>query len=145
MKELLTYVKARLIDKLDYIRAGDIYITPDIDLVPKSCRRPCIGITDGPVARRELIADVIESDLTVMVTVYVGIQKTEAALMGDTATNDKGTLDIIADVNAALNEYLPTSDYIYAFADAESKTDSVSDGQTAMARETITFLFQKQM
>jgi len=144
MKELLEYVKARLIDRLDYIRDDDIYITPDIDLVPQGCRRPCVGITDGTIIRRELAGDVIESDLTVTVVVYVGIQKTEAALMGDAATRAKGTLNIIADVNAALDEYLPTRAFIYAFSGTESKTESVSDGQTAMARKTITFLFQKQ-
>lgn len=144
MKELLTYVKARLISQLDYIRDDDVYITPDIDLVPQSCKRPCVGITDGNIAHRELMSDVIESDMAVTVVVYVGIQKPEGALMGDTATSAKGVLDIIDDVNAALDEYMPTSAYIYAFAGSETASETVSDGQTAMTRKTITFLFQKQ-
>lgn len=146
MKALLLAVQDRLQSQVDYVRAADIYITPNLDIIPTAAGRPCIGIHDGPVTREELAGDVIASSMIVDLVIYVRILKNEASVVGDAATSAKGVLDIEADIDAALDSWLPASTYIRGGwkGGPTDGSEIVADGTQAASRKVLRYRFEKQ-
>jgi len=106
MKALLTAIKTQLQTDLTYVRASDIFITEDENLIPEAVKFPAVGLKDGPVQRIEMIGGMMEYRMTVKIIALVQLTKPEAAIMGDTSTGKKGILDLEADIHESLDENL---------------------------------------
>lgn len=145
MKDLVTAIQTRLRAELAYMRDADIYITPDLDLIPSAAGRPCIGIKDGRIAKRELAGDVIEYDMPVSIVTYQRIMQNEASVIGDASGTYRGVLEIDADIDAALDNWQPAAAYIrFGWSDGSAPSETVADGTQALVRKTRNFFFQKQ-
>lgn len=144
MKSLLIAIQSRLRDRLESLRDADIYITPDVDLIPTAAGRPCVGLKDGSISKEERVGDVIATELTVTIVVYVTIHKNEASVIGDTASKTPGVLELCADIDDALDEWHPDSAYIRAWSDGSRQSETVADGSRAAARKIIPCVFLRQ-
>ena len=106
MKELLTAIKSQLQADLGYVRAPDVFITEDENLIPAAIKFPAVGIKDGPAQRIEMIGGMMEYLMTVKIVALVQLTKPEAAIMGDSVTHKKGILDMEKDIHESLDENL---------------------------------------
>ncbi|MCP4108567.1 MAG: hypothetical protein GY749_23970 [Desulfobacteraceae bacterium] len=121
MKNTLKAVKKVLQQKIDYVRDGDIYITANENIVPHDVMMPCIGIRDGDIEREEGVG-CTNVKYSVLVFPYVSLAKTEAVVVGDDSSKEKGLLDIVADINEILNgNLLDTDEIISAVAGRKEK------------------------
>jgi len=143
LKALLTAIKSELPNNLAWVRAGDVYITPDVDFIPPGTRYPCIGIKDGTIRRRELPGNMLEVTLTVTLAVYVQLLKPEASIMGD--GNKPGVLDAAADIHGVLDEnLLNITDMQKAFSPNEDDSQMASDDKRLLQSKLITYHYVKE-
>lgn len=84
MKTLLTAIKDQLINQLSFVRASDIVITEDAQLLPKGMMFPAVMIKDGEVTNQDETNQTMAQSLQVEITVYARILRAEASIMGDT-------------------------------------------------------------
>jgi len=104
MKTLLLAIKAELQSKVTAVLARDVYITEDIHLIRNAGGNHALGIKDGGTDFA-LETSINETDtLTVTIAVYVRLIKDEAGIIGDSATNQPGVLDLASEVIAALKD-----------------------------------------
>ena len=145
MQTLLSAIKTALLEALDDLRSQDIYITPSLELIPNGVRPPAVALKDGPIARTEKVCGLWEVNLTVQVAVFARILQPEASIMGDTATEQKGVLELAADVHAALDQnLLSISGMLDAFSPSESESETVGDESEMFQRKVITYQYLKE-
>lgn len=145
MKSLLTAIKSQLQTDITYVRDREVYITEDEDLIPGEVKFPAIGLKDGPVTRKELAGGMWEVTLFVDVIVYVGLEKAEAAVMGDAASSQKGVLDIEDDILSSLDDnLLDISGMQEAFAGDSESSQTIGDEKDALQKKKTTFKYVKE-
>jgi len=106
MKATLTYILSALqgAATLSYIRDNDIFITPDVDYVPRQTKMPCIGVKDGAI-RYDLDSEGALSNMGVSIAVFAEIHRDEeSSIVGDGIS--KGVLEIAEDVADVLHNNL---------------------------------------
>ena len=146
MKELLTAIKTQLQTDLTYVRAADVFITEDENLIPDAVKFPAVGIKDGPVVRTEEAGGMMEYALTVKIIPYVQLSKPEAAIMGDTSTGKEGILDIEADIHESLDEnLLSITGMISAVAlPNQPESELFGDETEVVVRKVISYQYEKE-
>lgn len=145
MKELLQAVQSQLRSNLDYIRDGDIYITPHVNYLPKHVRPPCIGIKDGPIVRTELAGGAWNVQMNVQIVVYVQVHKEEGAIVGDAAAGTKGILEISDDIHTYLDEnLLGISGMISAFSPREEESVVFGSETEFIQQKVIDYEYEKE-
>lgn len=146
MKTLLTAIKARLQTDLTYIRDGDIFITPNLNIVPAGSRPPCIGLKDGPIRRVELAGSMMGYIMSVKIAIFVQLLKPEAAIIGDAATSKKGVLEITDDVHESLDENLLSISGMQSAVAApnEPESDYFGDEKDGISRKILTYEYEKE-
>jgi hypothetical protein len=138
MKELLTAIKSQLQTDLTYVRDSDIFVTENENLIPAQVRFPAVGLKDGPVLRVEMAGGMMEYQMTVKIIALVQLVKPEAAIMGDTATDSKGILDMEDDIDSSLDENLLDIDgMISATALADQAESEVFGNETDLIQRKI--------
>ena len=141
MKTLLLAIKAELQSKVTAVLDRDVYITEDLHLIPKAGGYPALGIKDGGTDFA-LESSINETDtLTVTIAVYVRLIKDEAGIIGDSATNQPGVLDLASEVIAALkdNTLGGVVDLALPVSVGESVTLATDNLQVQMAPVTMRF------
>ena len=146
MKELLTAIKTQLQTDLTYVRAADVFITEDENLIPDAVKFPAVGIKDGPVVRTEEAGGMMEYALTVKIIPYVQLSKPEAAIMGDTSTGKEGILDIEADIHESLDEnLLSITGMISAVAlPNQPESELFGDETEVVVRKVTSYQYEKE-
>ena len=145
MKDLLEAIQAALQTALrDYCRSGDIFITPDEDLLPHGVRFPAVGLKDGQIRRRELTADMREETLQVRVVIF---QKTArdigATIVGDAA--NRGVLEIAADIDAVLDENtLDLAGMLSAMCTDESASQAYLSETDGVQKKVLTYTYERE-
>lgn len=144
MDRLLIAMRDHLRASLVGIRDGDVYITPHLDLIPKGCRPPCVGVKDGGTARVELAGGMERVTRTVLVVVYVQHPKPEANLVGDKA-GVRGVLSWARELRAALaDEPLGLPGFFGVFCPAEAASETVGDDKEMLQRVVLTFNYENE-
>ena len=146
MKELLTAIKSQLQADLGYVRAPDVFITEDENLIPAAIKFPAVGIKDGPVQRIEMIGGMIEYLMTVKIVALVQLTKPEAAIMGDSVTHKKGILDMEKDIHESLDENLLSITGMTSAVAAANQAESevFGDEVEVIQRKIITYEYVKE-
>jgi len=145
MKELLTAIKTQLRQDLSYVRASDVFITEDENLIPEAVKFPAIGIKDGAIVRRDLAGGMWEITLNVNVVIWVKLLKDEATIMGDDATGKKGVLEIEDDIHESLDEnLLDITGMQEAFSPESSASELFGDETEAVQRKVIGYRYVKE-
>ena len=146
MKELLTAIKSQLQADLGYVRAPDVFITEDENLIPAAIKFPAVGIKDGPAQRIEMIGGMMEYLMTVKIVALVQLTKPEAAIMGDSVTGRKGILDMEADIHESLDEnLLSITGMTSAVAAAnQSESEVFGDEVEVIQRKIIGYEYVKE-
>lgn len=148
MKELLTAVRSHLRDDVDlsYIADANIFITPDIDIIPFSVSFPAMAIKDGAV--RRIVLTNLEWEIHY--TVYIGIlqilKPSDISVMGATSPRIHGVLEISDDLHESLNEeLLGITGMEMAFpGELESQTETIGyEEDLVLQRKIITYEYQK--
>lgn len=141
MKTLVLAVQSQIQASLAYVRDGDVYITPNLNLIPVDVRFPCVGIKDGPVQRVALAGSMVSVTRTVRLAACVEILKDEASLIGDAATGDKGALEIVDDLHAALDEELLglTGCISARFDPQEPESEIYSTDQSMIVKKRVNY------
>jgi hypothetical protein len=143
MKTLISAIKAQLQTDLTYVRDSDIYVTEDLLLIPDTVRCPAVAIKDGDIDYT-IETQVQETDtLEVTLAAYVELRKPEATIMGDAATGQKGVLDIIADIVAALKNNTLSGQAAVAVPVAETASELLADEKTAIQTKTVTMRYSR--
>ena len=146
MKELLSAIKTALQQGIAYARPQDVYVTPDLALIPNGVKAPAVAIKDGPVARSELAGGMLNLALTVQVAVFAQILKPEASVMGDAAAGLKGVLELAGDVHGVLDEnLLGIAGMLGAFSASESASESVGNESEMFQRKVITYTYTQEV
>ena len=145
MKSLLTAIKTQLQTELSDVRDADIFIAPHINFIPAAVRMPCVGIKDGTIVRQEQIGGYIAETYQVQLAVYVNSRKDEAAIMGDESVDQKGVLDMVAEVHSALHQQLMNlSGVISAFCSTEQASEMFGDDTATVVRKIIIYQYEKE-
>lgn len=164
MKDALLKIKERLSLKLDYLATKSIdekavYIVTDRTALPVISGFPAIALKDGeeiydlsggtlnPTGVADEYEGEFDKSMTVEVTAFVRICREEDIITGD--VNEKGILELVDDIKAALTGWLPPSTYNAPLVPVRSSASQVAieeDGekQTYIQMKTITFRFAKQ-
>lgn len=80
MKDLLLHIKTQL-QTLDGLRALDVFLSADKNLIPPGARYPAVGIKDGKVKRRYLPGNVTELGLPVEIYIYEELGNDDRAII----------------------------------------------------------------
>ena len=146
MKELLTAIKTQLQTDLTYVRDSDFFITPHKNFIPPRVKMPCVGIKDGPVKRTELPGGMWEVTSSVAIIPYVDLMKDEeTSIMGDSATDQKGVLDIVDDIHTSLDEnLLGITGMQEAFSPREDESELAGSEKESMQRKVVYYQYVKE-
>lgn len=145
MRELLLAIQEQLRTDLTYIRNENIYITPHLNYIPNHVRPPCVGIKDGGITRTELSSGMWEVTMRVSLVTYVQLMKEEASIIGDSAANEKGVLEIVADINKSLDEnLLNITGMIEAFSPSEPESQLFGNEEEGLQQKKNEFQYVKQ-
>lgn len=126
------------------MRAGDIFLTGDLDEMPSDVMLPALGIKDGQVKHRELAGGMIEYTLQVQLMIWIEVFKEQEALIG--RAGKKGILEIEHDIDIALDEYKFESAEITSSVKVTPSPESqpANDGTRTYQRKKITYEIIKQ-
>jgi hypothetical protein len=143
MQALLLAVKAALQSGLAQVRAGDVFITPDLGFVPAGVKAQlAVGIKDGTVVYKEKTCGVVERTMPVHLRAFVRLQKSgEASVIGDAATGSFGVLAAGEAVKALLKDNLLGIAGMQAALPDQREPEStlfVGDGGVAWQTKDIT-------
>ena len=145
MKELLEAVKAELKNRLTYVR--NVYITPDLGVMPQAVSFPAIGIKDGEEKGKDHMGGGSEQVLNVELVITVKhLAATEDLVIGRGA--NKGVLDVADDVREALHGNLLN---ISGMIDARLITSKpsgiyINQGKTEyMQAKELVFAYEKEV
>lgn len=106
MKTLLTSLQERIANELDYLGGVKaVHLLPDEDLLPETTSFPCVGLKDGDIDHREL-TNASRQFMNVDLIAFVSIAGSDAGIIGK--NDDKGILDVMADLKDAVKDYEPT-------------------------------------
>ncbi|MBI9092300.1 MAG: hypothetical protein JEZ12_24055 [Desulfobacterium sp.] len=136
MRNLMLNIQALLREKLNDVRNRDVFLSPDLSIVPESVKFPCIGIKDGKVGRKELSGGVLELTLPVEIAVYERlIRESETVL---------NTLAVCEAVHIALKgNYL--GDYVKAVTSRdESPTQVLYKKQALILRKIVPYTYERE-
>ena len=141
MKALLTAIQAELQSGLKYIRPGDIFISPHVDYIPTAAKMPCIGIKDGPIARKELAGGEMEYAMGVHIVIFAQNPKgIQYVIMGDDPSNQNGILDIEEEVHVILDENLLDIDLMEsAFCNTSAESEVLGRGNDLIQQKVMKF------
>lgn len=143
MKALIEAIRARLQSGLGYVRAADVFVTEDDNLIPEAVKFPAVGLKDGAIARTELAGGWWRVNPAVRLVVWVQLQKTEAGVMGDDASGQKGVLEIADDIHALLDQNLLGIEGMQgAFSPSEGESQFVGDEQLVLQRKVIEYRYE---
>ena len=127
MKQLLTDCRQTIRTGLTYIRPTDVYITEDVRLIHRAGSYPAIGLKDGGINFGQEASDQGDQTYGATVAVYVQLTRQEAAIMG--AVDQKGALEVAADVVSLLKAAtFGRFDAVRVISQSESEI-LVADGQ----------------
>ncbi len=144
MKDLITDIKAALQTSLTYVRDSDVFVTEHEIMLPPAVRFPAVGIKDGPITYRVATKSQENDTLLVKVIAYVQLQKPEAAIMGDAAAEQKGVLDVMADIRDALKNNLLSGLADSAWPEAETESEVlVGDETQAIQMKILTMRYER--
>jgi len=141
VKDLLLAIKAELQSTVTAVLARDVYITEDIHLIRNAGGYPALALKDGGTDFA-LESSINETDtLTVTIAVYVKLLKDEAGIIGDSAANQPGVLDLAGEVIAALrdNTLGGVVDLALPVSVGESVTLAIDNLAVQMAPVTMRF------
>lgn len=158
MKTLLLKIKDRLHEKLTYLpmKGPDeraIYITTDGTL-PEITDFPAVGLKDGealyelnggpaPTAVAGEYDAEFDKQMTVEVTAFVQLHRTEGVITGDGTV--KGILDVVGDIKTALEGWLPDAAYnepLIPVREGASQVYVDRDGEKAEFVQTKLIIFR---
>lgn len=140
MKTLLAALKAELPGRLRWIR--DIEVVPDEYWIPEQVRFPFVGLKDGEIRREEGAGGTLTERLTVQVIVYQKILQAEASVMG--SGDDKGVLDLVADIHGVLNEnLLGLTGMEYAFCSGEEGSQTLERDSVFIQKKRCDYVYER--
>ena len=144
MKALLATMKTTL-QGLSCVREQDVYITASFELIPNGVRMPAVALKDGPIVRTELSGGMWERTLTVRIGLFAQVLKSEASIMGDAVSNQKGLLDLARDVHGLLDEnLLSIAGMQAAFSPSETESETVGNETEMLQRKIVTYTYTQQ-
>lgn len=82
MDILLPQLQSFLQDNVDFVRASDVCLVPNPNLIPEGAGFPMIGIKDGNVAISELMGDVLEKTLPIEIYLYDRLDRSGNNILG---------------------------------------------------------------
>jgi len=142
MKDLLNAIKSQLQNELTYVRDSDVFVAEDENLISGQVKFPAIGLKDGSVAWSITSQGPLKTQtLSVRVIAYVSILRPEASIMGD--NQQKGVLDIIDDIRAALDENTLNGTVNNAEVVSEAESELIGDEEDAIQKKSITFRYER--
>jgi len=144
MKDLLNAIKSQLQNDLTYVRDSDVFVTEDEVAIPEQVKFPAIGLKDGSVVWTITSRGPLKTQtLSVRVIAYVSILRPEASIMGD--NQQKGVLDIIDDIKAALDENTLDGTVNNAEVVSEAESELVIDEKfvPVTQKKSITFRYER--
>lgn len=145
MKALLTAIESALQSGLDYVRDGDVFVTPDDNYIPEDVRFPAVGLKDGGISRMELPGGMLRVQMDVKIILYVQLAKNEAAIMGDAAGGRTGILDMADDIHAILDEnLLSITGMQEAYSPSDQESLMVGDENETMQRKILSYRYVKE-
>lgn len=165
MKTLLLNIQSRLNAKIDYLAAKDatekaVYITTD-GIIPDITGFPAIALKDGrsdyvlsggtlaPGALADEYNGEFDLRMEVRVTAFVQLLREEEVITG--LGNEKGILDLLGDIRAALTGWLPDAAYnvpLIPVSEGESTVfvnDEAESGPTYIQSKEIIFTCARQV
>ncbi len=80
MKDLLLSIRTRL-RTIEGLRASDVFLSADKNLVPPGTRYPAVGIKDGRMQRKFLLGGVTEMILPVEIHIYEELGDDDRAII----------------------------------------------------------------
>lgn len=140
MKALLSAIQSRLVNGLTYVRK--VAIIPDPDWPIDDVQHPYVTLADRGMSR-DYDSDSRIETLTVRVTVYQVVLQEAASVMG--VGSKKGVLDIIADAETVLWQWLPSEDYHDARMLAHAPTEIVIAADEFSARKSLDVVYKRQV
>ncbi|MDA3835210.1 MAG: hypothetical protein PF495_17635 [Spirochaetales bacterium] len=147
MKELLTALKTHLRAdaNLGYIEDANIFITPDMDMIPITAGFPCLAIKDGAIRRIIHTNIKWEVHLTVLIIILQLLKPSDISLMGKADPKIYGVLEIADAIHVSLNEQLlGISGMEMAFSgENETETETIGYEDLVLQRKIISYEYQK--
>jgi len=138
VKALLSAIKTQLKADLTYIRDSDVFITEDERVIPEATKFPAVGLKDGEINYDVEYQGAGESsELLVKHIAYVQLEKPEASVMGDTSTEKKGVLDIVADIKDSLRENKLSGQADEVWLVSESESELLADEELAIQMKML--------
>lgn len=136
MKNLILAIQTELQTKITAVRDRDVFLSPDLSIVPESVKFPCIGIKDGKVSRKELMGEAVELTLPVEIAVYQSLIRDDEAVLN--------TLTVCDAVHLALKEnYL--GQYVKSVTRAdESPIQVLYKKQALILRKILPFTYERE-
>lgn len=142
MKDLLEAIKTQLKTDLTYVRGSDIFITEDERVIPDTVKFPAVGLKDGEITYDVEYQGAKEnSELLVKHIAYVQLEKPEASVMGDTSTEKKGVLDIIADIKESLRDNKLSGQVNEVWLVSEAESELLADEELAIQMKILTMRY----
>lgn len=142
MKDLIEAAKKAVqeSEELDYVRAGDVAVVPNLNFLPPHVRPPAVAIKDGRISRTELAGGMLEVTREVYFVLYVKLLKEEAPLLGD--SENKGVLQMAEDLHELLDENeLGIEGMLHAFSPAETESETVVKDGDVLQRKIVTYRY----
>ena len=141
MKALLTAIKSQLKADLTYVRGSDVFIAEDERVIPDTVKFPAVGLKDGEITYDVEYQGAKESsELFVKHIAYVQLEKPEASIIGDTSTDKKGVLDIIADIKESLRDNKLSGQTDEVWLVSESESELLADEELAVQMKILLLL-----
>lgn len=146
MRELLETIKVTLQDSavLSYIEDGNIFITPDENLMPTGQRFPAIGITDGPV--NYLIEEGADWEPTYVVNIVILKSPTndDSMMTGDTFSDDLGMFATARDIHKVMfDNKMSIVGLETAIPTGERACELMYDGAVHVIKKVLTYQYRK--
>lgn len=136
MIDLLLKIKSHLRVELSGVRDVDIFLSPNLEVIPPGIGFPAIGIKDGKVNRVELSSDVEELSLPVEIAVYERFIKDETAIIN--------LHTIAGDVRAALKDEL-FDGYVKAISGPnETPVVLLARKDALILRKILSYTYEKE-
>lgn len=148
MKELLEAIKTQLQDdgSLNYIDDINIFITPDVDIIPVSATFPAVGLKDGPIDHLVEEAENWEVTLRVDIVLLQLLKAGETPLMGQDNPDPRiyGLLEMRDDIHNSLNDNkLSITGMELAYPVKETESETVGYEDLVLQRKIITYEYIK--
>jgi hypothetical protein len=144
MRALLEAMKIRIADQVLYL-GGDkaVHLLVDENAIPASTSFPCVGLKDGPVINEYKVGmSPPVKHLDVDIIGFVLINDPESVIIGK--GNEKGILDLMEDLRAALEHWAPTD---YTFMNGtinETPSSYMTNEETLVQKKKMTITWRRR-